>query len=94
MQTALFTATSELELAALRTELARNLNVDPVKIWSNKVMQELLIAQPTSVMDLMRIKGLTKRKAQEFGPKIVAVFGGIIETSETITTKDHLLLKP
>jgi exodeoxyribonuclease VII large subunit len=89
MQTSLFSATSELQLTELRATIARELKVEPGKVWSGKAMLEILNAQPKSESDLARIKGLPKKKAQAYGFRIIRVFNPEAEMSPAVSTKNE-----
>ncbi len=85
MQTTLFSATTELELTELRATIARELQVEPGKVWSAKAMEEILKAKPQSVEDLSGIKGLPKKKISEFGFRIVQIFNPEAIETENVT---------
>lgn len=76
MHTSLFVASTELQLTELRAALARQLGIEPAKVWSSKAMQEILKVQPRSLAELQTVKGLSKKKVAEFGQQILLVFGG------------------
>lgn len=64
----------KLELEKLRKELAEEFNVQEHMIFSNKLLEDLLIEKPKSTKSLLLIKGFGPVKVEKYGEKIVAIF--------------------
>ncbi|MGD7054236.1 HRDC domain-containing protein [Sutcliffiella horikoshii] len=61
-------------LVEYRRTRARELNVKPYYIYTNKTLEVLLEQQPKTMKALMAIEGIGKKKADEFGEGIISIF--------------------
>lgn len=61
-------------LVEYRRTSARELNVKPYYIYTNKTLEVLLEQQPKTMKALLAIEGIGKKKADEFGEGIISIF--------------------
>ncbi|TYS67695.1 helicase [Sutcliffiella horikoshii] len=61
-------------LIEYRKTRARELNVPPYYIYTNKTMEAILEQKPKSLQALLKIEGIGPKKAEEFGEGIVSIF--------------------
>ncbi|WP_404448071.1 HRDC domain-containing protein [Sutcliffiella horikoshii] len=61
-------------LMEYRKTRARELNVAPYYIYTNKTMEAILEQKPKSIQALLKIEGIGPKKAEEFGEGIVSIF--------------------
>lgn len=61
------------ELVATRAGIAIELGVDKSTIASDKCLEELVSAQPTTVDELTNLKSISADQVAEYGPRLVAV---------------------
>jgi len=61
------------ELKKQRLEIARSKNVPAFVIFHDKSLREIAKQKPTSITDLLKVKGVGEYKANEFGQKFISV---------------------
>jgi ATP-dependent DNA helicase RecQ len=61
------------KLRALRLELARGRGVPPYVIFHDQTLRELAKVKPSNINELHGITGIGERKAEAFGPAVLAV---------------------
>jgi len=59
-------------LRALRLEIARKRGVPPYVIFHDTTLREMARLKPTSLEELLRVRGVGARKAEDLGPLFVA----------------------
>ncbi len=80
------TAHSELKrlLTDYRTKKAKQLEVKPYYIFSNRTLDELLEKMPQTFEQLLAIQGIGQKKADDYGHEILAIF----QTKKIDTSQD------
>ena len=64
------------ELRAWRLQRARNDEVPPYVVFSDRTLRELASAKPASTSELLAIHGFGSTKVQRYGPELLALLGG------------------
>ncbi|MDM5333990.1 NERD domain-containing protein [Ureibacillus composti] len=62
------------KLIEYRRKTAEKLDVKAFLIFTNKMMDELITVKPTTLKELMGVKGFGLRKVNDFGEAIIAIF--------------------
>ncbi|MGD6777024.1 HRDC domain-containing protein [Sutcliffiella horikoshii] len=80
------TANSELKrlLTDYRTKKAKQFEVKPYHIFSNRTLDELLEKMPQTFEQLLEIQGIGQKKADDYGHEILAIF----QTKKVDTSQD------
>ena len=63
-------------LRALRLDIARSRGVPPYVIFHDTTLREMARLKPQSVSDLLGVRGVGARKAEDLGEAFVAVITG------------------
>ena len=62
-----------LSLTQFRTKRAKELNVKPYYIFTNRTLEALLEKRPVTIPELLKIEGIGPKKAEEFGLDILKI---------------------
>ncbi|MDW7674362.1 MAG: NERD domain-containing protein [Bacillota bacterium] len=62
------------ELKAYRLQKSKQENLKPYFIYSNAEMEELISKYPTTIEELLNVKGFGKVKAEKYGEDILKIF--------------------
>ncbi len=73
-------------LVAYRSKKAQELNRKPYHIFTNKVLDEILVKQPTTSEELLEIAGVGPKIISDFGKDIVAI---IRKECQSVDEKNH-----
>ena len=60
-------------LRTYRYKKAKDLNVQPYVIFSNEVLEQLILKKPKNKLEFIQIKGLSENKYNSFGKDIISI---------------------
>ncbi|MGN7297090.1 HRDC domain-containing protein [Ferdinandcohnia sp. SAFN-114] len=63
-------------LSDFRLRRSKELNVKPYYIFTNKILDSLLVKKPLTIDQLLEIEGIGHKKADEFGEDITSIING------------------
>ncbi len=66
-----------LSLTQFRTKRAKELNVKPYYIFTNRTLEALLEKRPVTIPELLKIEGIGPKKAEEFGLDILKIMNSL-----------------
>ncbi|MFP4444249.1 MAG: HRDC domain-containing protein, partial [Spirochaetia bacterium] len=61
------------KLKNLRTEIARENNVPPYIVFSDKTLREMAAVKPESSEELLTVSGVGEKKLDAYGPRFLAL---------------------
>lgn len=70
-------------LKRLRSDLAKDSNLPPFRVFTNYCMEEMIQRKPTSVSELLEIPGIGPYKANLYGPAILGCFADVSKMMAT-----------
>ncbi len=67
----------KLSLTEFRTRRAKELNVKPFYIFTNRTLEALLEKRPVTISELLKIEGIGPKKAELFGQDILEIMNSL-----------------
>lgn len=75
-------------LTEYRLNRSRELNIKPYHIFTNKMLDGLLEKKPMTIEQLLKIEGVSQKKAEDYGKDLVAIISGQ-QPPESRLSKQH-----
>ena len=61
------------KLRAMRNRIAKDMNLQPFQVCNNFALQDMTVKAPSTLEDLVKVRGIGPQKAQQWGKVFLAI---------------------